>query len=231
MKRALLPLLLAGCLPALPPPAHYTPDAPVSADVEPAVEAGVYLGVLPTAGGGLSYPLPKAPAIVLEGRGQVGLTHAAVSPGVWWRTRPEEHAGHHLGVRVGGVVGAGDFLGVAAFRMPYVGGTLGGQYVYGMPRPKLGSFSASLSVEVLAPILVESGIPSTDANGQEYLALPLPVGYGGLDLRWDIPLADRVALWLGFSADVGVYGYLLPGASLGARWTPSSSSAPHHSPP
>ena len=231
---ALTALFALGCVPALPPPAHYAPDAPVAADTAPAAEVGVYGGVLPTVGGGYTYPLPQQPAFALEGRGQVGISHAAISPGIWWRSHPEEHAGHHVGVRLGLAAGSGDVIAFVPYRMPYGGGGLAIQYAYGLPRSPLGAVSATLSADGLVPLhyLLQQTIPTTDANGEEILAAPLPSVYGGLNLRWDLPATERLAIWLGASIDVSMWGYFLPGASMGARWTPAGrSGADHHSPP
>ena len=214
----LLALLASGCfIPAFPPPSSYAPMPPATALQQPSTQVHGSFGILPTVGGAWYAPMESQPGLVMDIQGQLGLTHLLTNPGLWLRTRPEEHAGPHWGMRMGGVVGSGDIIGFMPFTMPEAGVTTHLQYAHGSPN-NAGSFAVTLGGEYLFPVFPDAFVrEETDDDGDTYYVIPVPGWYLSVDLRYDFPLGEEHLLFIGGGLDLAYTSTPLPSLSMGLR--------------
>lgn len=211
----------SGCVAVMPPPAHYIPLGPVSAQAprRPAVELGAALGFPPQVGATYSRPFEGAPALVGDVSGQLGFTSALAAAGVTLRTRPEEHAGGHVGVRLGAIGGVGDLRGRSRFGLPFAGGEGDLQVAWGWGQ-RAGAFTVNLGFQATVPI-TDREFTFEDLRGDTITDTPLAGIYGTLDSRVDLPLNEDVAVVLGGGFDFPYFIGILPRAAAAVRWTPA----------
>ncbi len=203
---------LAGCIPAVPPAAHFTPVVAGSVAVQPTTS--VEVSTMPALAVTQLVPVPGAPILAFDARAQGSLSYGSIGPGLWLRTRGAQHDGFHLGFRLGGDVGTGDIGGFLPWQMPFAGGSFSAQAAHGYQ--ETGAFAVTFTMDVQVPfnttdvaVLVEDTV-----SGDILEVIPIPAFYNQLDLRLDAPIADRVA----FSVGGGLYlltvvpgGYLSTG--------------------
>ena len=184
------------------------PVAAVSVDTEPRTDVGASLGTTFNVSLGRSIPL-NTPVLVGELRGQLGITHAAFTPGLWIRTTPERRNQLHFGTRVGLAAGAGDLTGFRPFRAPWLGPSLHLQLATGWG--ERGAFSVSLGSEYTVPPIIDF----TDSDGNAVVMIP---GFwSSLDFRVEVPVGEGAALVLGGGAQA-FYLSPAPFVSIGARF-------------
>lgn len=212
-------LFAAGCVPGIPAPAHYSAVGPAPTYDRAMGEAtATPISLPPSLAAAYTAPLTEQPFLMPEIQGQVGPTHASVSPALWIVTRPGLDGGH-FGARIGGAAGTGDILGVFDFYMPYAGPTLHLQFADRFPNR--ATFSATLGGELLFPLFPDAFVqPYTDSNGNVVTAIPSPVLWVGADVRGDLPVGDRAWLIVGGGFDFGVslWPIVTPNVTLGLRF-------------
>lgn len=219
MRRFAGLMLVAGCVPGIPAPTHYSAIGPAPTYDRPMGEATVTpIALPPSIAAAYTAPLTAQPYLMPEIQGQLGPTHASAAPALWIVTRPGQDGGH-FGVRVGGAVGTGDVLGVFDFYMPYAGPTLHVQFADRFANR--ATFAATLGGELLLPLIVDGLTETyTDSNGNIVGVVPSPVVWVGADVRGDLPVGDHAWLVIGGGFDFGMalWPIVSPNLTLGLRF-------------
>lgn len=215
-------VLSMGCIPAMPPPAHYVPLQPVStlAVGTPTAEIGAALGFPPQLSASYASAFRGAGALVGDVALQPGATSFLGTTGITLRTRPRHSQGLHLGLRLAGIAGTGDMFGVSHYKMPFVGGEGTIQLGLGMKNP-MGAWVVNFGAQGMLP-LTEQEYDYVDGSGAEILARPIPGIFGTIETRFDLPLSHSAALMFGAGLDVAWILTPFPRAAFGVRWSPGA---------